>query len=158
MRGNLRKALVSDARSIHRLLEVFAGRGLLLPRPLWDIYSHIREFWVWEEQHDGIVGVCALHVIWEDLAELRSLCVMDSHSKKGIGRALMARALEEGKSLGIKRVFVLTYFPSYFERAGFERVDKASLPQKVWADCIHCVKFPECEEEALMMEFTEKKP
>lgn len=147
--GELRKARVTDARNIYRLLEIHAAQGLLLPRPLWDIYAQIREFHVWEE--DGMmVGVCALHIVWEDLAELRSFCVVDSHRGKGIGRTLARAALEEGKELGVKKVFVLTYVPSYFEELGFRRVDKGELPQKVWADCIHCVKFPECDEVALI--------
>lgn len=151
MNQRLRKAIVHDAKEIHRLLESFANMGLLLPRPLWDIYSHIREFTVWEE--DGrVVGVCALHVIWEDLAELRSFCVVESHQGQGIGRDLAAAALREGEGLGIGRVFVLTYYPAYFERMGFRQVDKSELPQKVWADCIHCVKFPECDEVALIMD------
>lgn len=150
MSGSLRKARVRDARAIHRLLEGFASKGQLLPRPLWDIYSHIREFTVWEEQDGEITGVCALHVIWEDLAELRSFCVLETHQGRGVGRRLAEVALEEGRKLGICRVFVLTYLPSFFERMGFRRIDKAELPQKVWADCIHCVKFPECDEISLI--------
>lgn len=148
----LRKAVVGDAKAIHRLLETFASRGLLLPRSLWDIYSHIREFTVWEEEGEGIVGVCALHVIWEGLAELRSFCVKDNHQGRGLGARLAASALEEGRMLGVRRVLVLTYFPDYFEGLGFRRVDKSELPQKVWADCIHCVKFPECDEVALVLD------
>jgi len=91
-------------------------------------------------------------VIWEDLAELRSFCVLDSHQGGGIGRRLAQAALAEGRGLGIRRVFVLTYVPVYFERMGFRRVDKAELPQKVWADCIHCVKFPECDEVSLILD------
>jgi amino-acid N-acetyltransferase len=151
MEPRLRKATVRDARGIHRLLEIFSGMGLLLPRPLWDIYSHIREFNVWEE--DGrLIGVSALHVIWEDLAELRSFCVLETHQGRGIGKELASAALSDGKTLGIRRVFVLTYLPAYFERMGFRQVEKSELPQKVWADCIHCVKFPECDEVALIMD------
>ncbi|MGQ9858376.1 MAG: N-acetyltransferase [Thermodesulfobacteriota bacterium] len=149
--GVLRKAKVADARAIHRVLETYAARGLLLQRPLWDIYSHIREFHVWEE--DGIlVGVCALHIVWEELAELRSFCVMESHRGRGIGRMLATASIEEGQELGVRRVFVLTYIPNYFRKMGFHEVEKSELPQKVWADCIHCVKFPECDEIPLLKE------
>lgn len=149
--GGLRRAKVADARAIHRVLETHAARGLLLPRSLWDIYSHIREFHVWEE--DGIlVGVCALHIVWEDLAELRSFCVMESHRRRGIGRTLATASIEEGQDLGVRRVFVLTYIPNYFRKMGFHEVEKSELPQKVWADCIHCVKFPECDEIPLLKE------
>lgn len=152
MNTGLRKATVKDAKPIQQLIDRFAAKGLLLPRPLWDIYSHIREFTVWENEGIGIIGVCALHVIWEDLAELRSFCVDEPHQQKGIGMELAMKSLEEGRALGIGRVFTLTYLPSYFERMGFRRVDKGQLPQKVWADCIHCVKFPDCDEIALIID------
>jgi amino-acid N-acetyltransferase len=155
MSDSLRKATVRDAKAIHRLLEAFAAKGLLLPRPLWDIYSHIREFHVWEEGGE-LVGVCGLHVIWEDLAELRSFCVLEEYQGSGIGRRMADVALEEGSVLGVRRVFVLTYLPSYFERIGFRRVDKSELPQKVWVDCIHCMKFPECDEIALILDLNSK--
>jgi amino-acid N-acetyltransferase len=146
---------VADAKTIHRLLETFAGKGLLLPRPLWDIYSHIREFVVCEDDAIGMVGVCALHVIWEDLAELRSFCVVETHQRRGLGKRLAEASLREGASLGVARVFALTYLPAFFEGIGFRRIDKSELPQKVWADCIHCVKFPECDEIALILDLNE---
>ncbi len=151
----MRKATVGDARTIHRLLETFSAKGLLLPRPLWDIYSHIREFVVCEDEEVGLVGVCALHVIWEDLAELRSFCVVETHQRRGIGKRLAEASLREGASLGVARVFVLTYLPSFFEGIGFRLIDKSELPQKVWADCIHCVKFPECDEISLILNLNE---
>lgn len=152
--GHLRKATVRDAREIHRMLETYAAQGLLLPRPLWDIYAHIREFHVWEEK-GSLLGVCALHVVWEDLAELRSFCVVENSRGMGIGTKLARACMEEGLQLGVSRIFVLTYVPAYFEKMGFKRVEKAQLPQKVWADCIHCVKFPECDEIPLLIDLTD---
>jgi amino-acid N-acetyltransferase len=151
-RSGLRKAHVGDAKDIHALLEAFADKGLLLPRPLWDIYSHIREFTLWDGEREGILGVAALHVTWEDLGELRSLCVLEQYQGQGIGRKLAEYALREARDLGIHRVFALTYKPAYFENIGFRRVDKSELPQKVWVDCIHCMKFPECDEIALILD------
>lgn len=153
--GHLRKATVKDAREIHRMLETYAAQGLLLPRPLWDIYAHIREFHVWEEE-GSLRGVCALHVVWEDLAELRSFCVVENSRGMGIGQRLAQASMEEGLHLGVCRIFVLTYVPAYFEKMGFKRVEKAQLPQKVWADCIHCVKFPECDEVPLLREICQE--
>lgn len=145
----LKKAEVSHAREIHELLEEFADKGLLLPRSLWDIYSHIRDFTIWHE--NGVVlGVCALHIVWENLAEIRSFCVKEEHQRRGIGGRLLEACMKEAKELGVKRIFVLTYLPDFFERRGFERVEKHDLPQKVWADCIHCAKFPDCDEIALI--------
>lgn len=147
-----RKATVKDAKPIQQLIEVYAAKGVLLPRPLWDIYSHIREFVVCENERYETIGLCALHVIWEDLAELRSFCMIESYQGKGIGKKLAEAAFDEGRALGVRKVFTLTYTPSIFERMGFRRIDKGELPQKVWADCIHCVKFPECDEIALIID------
>ena len=152
----IRKAAVSDVNAIHRLLKKYADLGELLPRALSDLYDAIRDFSVFEEKRDGsLVGVCALHVCWEDLAEVRSLAVDKAYQGKGIGSALVQAALEEAGVLGIRRVFTLTYQPVFFQKLGFEIVDKATLPQKVWAECIRCVKFPDCDEIAMLKHLSE---
>jgi amino-acid N-acetyltransferase len=98
------------------------------------------------------VGTCAIHVSWENLAEIRSLAVEEGFTKKGVGRALVENCLAEAKELGISRVFVLTYKKDFFEKVGFHLMDKSGLPHKIWADCIRCVKFPGCDETAMMKE------
>jgi amino-acid N-acetyltransferase len=147
----IRKATIHDVKKIHELLTRHAKRGELLPRPLSELYDCLRDFSIVEKE-DGqpLVGVCALHVCWEDLAEIRSLAVRQEHQKQGIGSALIANALAEAQQLGINRVFALTYQPGFFARHGFKAVDKESLPQKIWADCIKCVKFPNCDETAML--------
>ncbi|MBW2019483.1 MAG: N-acetyltransferase [Deltaproteobacteria bacterium] len=147
----IRKATIRDVKEIHHLLKKYADRGELLPRALSNLYDDVRDFSVFEEESTGsILGICALHVCWEDLAEIRSLAVCEKHQREGIGSALVTAALAEADDLGIRRVFTLTYRPDFFNRHGFQIIDKAMLPQKVWAECIKCVKFPDCDEIAML--------
>ena len=148
----IRKAKISDVRSIHVLLTHFADQGLLLPRPLSEIYDHLRDYTVMETSGDNIVGVVALNICWEDLAEVKSLAVSEDYQEQGIGRQLVEHCLSEAVVLGVYRVFTLTYQPKFFEKLGFKLVDKSSLPHKIWADCIKCPKFPDCDEIALLAE------
>jgi RNA 3'-terminal phosphate cyclase (ATP) len=146
---NVRKARAADGPPIQRLLAHFAARGELLHRTLNEVYQHLRDFVVCEV--DGqIVGVCALWLYWEDLAEVRSLAVHESYGGRGLGQALVGACLEEAAGLGIQRVFALTYRPGFFERLGFRTLDKRELPQKIWKDCIRCAKFTCCDEVALI--------
>lgn len=147
----IRKACVADAKTIHKLLSTFSDRGQILPRSLSEIYDNIRDYAVfYHAKQKAIVGTCAVHVTWEDLAEIRSLVVQEGFTRKGIGRKLVEKCVEEARELGVRRVFVLTYQREFFEKMGFHQVDKASLPHKIWADCLKCVKFPDCDEDALM--------
>ncbi|RLJ69855.1 N-acetylglutamate synthase [Hydrogenivirga caldilitoris] len=147
----VRKARLSDAQAIHSLVNEYALQGVLLPRSLSSIYEHIRDFWVYEEGGE-VLGCCALQIVWADLAEIRSFAVRKDRKGLGIGKALISSCIEEAKSLGIKKVFSLTYAKDYFERFGFRVVDKSTLPHKVWGDCINCVKFPNCDEIAVILE------
>lgn len=147
----IRKATVPDIKQIQRLINAFARREEMLPRALNDLYEAMRDFVVCDE--DGqISGVCALHILWEDLAEIRSLAVDEQRQRKGIGKALIDRCLTEARELGIRRVFALTYQPGFFERLGFRKIDKSKLPQKIWGDCLRCPKFPECDEQAVILD------
>jgi amino-acid N-acetyltransferase len=147
----IRKARVSDAKAIHKLVNDMAKHQHMLPRALNDIYENLRDFLVFEE--DGQVqGACALHLLWEDLAEIRSLAVRKEFQGKGVGRTLVRRCIKEAEGLGVKRVFALTYQPEFFETMGFKALDKSMLPQKIWGDCLRCPKFPECDEAAVIME------
>ncbi len=148
----IRKAKISDVRSIHVLLMHFADQGLLLPRSLSEIYDHLRDYTVMETSDDNIVGVTALNICWEDLAEVKSLAVREDYQDRGKGRQLVEQCLSEAVALGVRRVFTLTYQPKFFEKLGFKLIDKSSLPQKIWADCIKCPKFPDCDEIALLLE------
>ena len=147
----IRKARIRDVRAIQRLVNFYASMGQMLPRSLNEIYERVREFIVWEEGGE-VVGVCSLAVYWEDLAEIRSLAVHRDFNGKGIGKALTHACLAEAGTLGIARVFALTYKPEFFTRLGFRVVDKMDLPQKIWKDCLKCSKFHDCDEVAVLLE------
>ena len=151
VKGVLRKAKPKDAVKIHELVNEYAKEGLLLPLSLNKLYDNIRDFWIYEEGGE-IVGCAALHIVWEDLAEIRSLAVKREHHKKGVGKKLVLRCLEEAKEYDLKRVFVLTYQVEFFKKLGFRELDKRLLPHKVWSDCINCPKFPTCDETAMIRE------
>lgn len=147
----IRKATVGEVKAIYHLVMEQARAGHLLPRAMSDLYDQVRDFSVSVDEDSGaIVGCGALHIVWEDLAEIRSLAVETSHQGKGTGSKLIEALLEEARSMGARRVFVLTYRPALFERMGFQQTDKGQLPHKIWADCIRCAKFPECDEIALV--------
>jgi amino-acid N-acetyltransferase len=154
----IRNARMGDIKKIYKLLQYFAGKDLLLGRSLSSLYDQLRDFSVYvendvnEPDQEKLVGVCALHICWENLAEIRSLAVADEFHGKGVGRQLVSRALAEADSYGITRVFTLTYQPDFFRKLDFRDIDKSELPHKVWSDCINCSKFPDCNEEALIWE------
>ena len=147
----IRKARLPDVKEMQRLLRLYAARGEILPRSLSDLYDHLRDFFVFARNRH-IVGVCALHVCWDDLAEIRSLVVQEGARHQGIGEKLVRACLKESKGLGVRQIFALTYQPEFFEKLGFKRVDKTVLPHKIWTDCLNCVKFPDCDEIAMMRE------
>jgi amino-acid N-acetyltransferase len=149
----IRRARLSDIKEIQRLINFYADRGKMLPCSLGELYERVRDFFVSEEDGE-IVGTCALHPCWEDLGEIRSLAVKESYARRGIGTHLVKACLQETQSLGIKRVFALTYKPDFFQRLGFQLTDKSKLPQKIWSDCIKCVKFPECDETAMILDLS----
>lgn len=145
----IRKARIADTKEIQKLVNEFARREEMIPRSINELYENIRDFVVSEEK-GKIYGVCALHILWEDLAEIRSLAVKKESQRMGIGKKMVKRCIDEATALGIKRVFALTYQPLFFRKLGFADIDKANLPQKIWGDCIRCPKFPECDEFALI--------
>ncbi len=148
----IRKAKIGDVKPIHGLLSHFAEKGLLLPRSLSDLYDHLRDYAVIEAEDKNIIAVAALHVCWENLAEIRSLAVREDFQGSGIGSNLVEYCISDAITLGIYKVFTLTYQPDFFKKLGFKEVDKSVLPHKIWADCVKCPKFPECDEIALLIE------
>lgn len=151
----IRKARIGDVVTTQKLLAGFAQKGKLLARSLSELYTNLRDTFVVQDESTGqVMGCCSLHIIWEDLAEIRSLAVADEYQGRGLGRALVEACVAEARELGIKRLFTLTYETGFFEHVGFRVVDKNIFPQKIWADCLHCPKFPECDEVALVMDLT----
>lgn len=145
----LRKARIEDIKPIQGLINFFAGQDLMLPRSLNELYENLRDFWVFEENRK-LAGCCALHVSWEDLAEIKSLAVKKERQGESIGTQLVEVCIKEAKNLGAKKIFVLTYKPDFFRKFGFKRIKNSRLPHKIWAECINCPKFPNCEEIAMI--------
>jgi len=143
------RARVSDATSVHQLVSYFADKGEVLPRALSEIYEGIRDYFV-VRKRGRVIACAALHVTWADLAEIRSLAVSEQVQNQNIGSELVQACLEEARDLGISRVFCLVRKPAFFEKHGFQLIDKTELPHKVWAECYRCPKFPDCDEVALM--------
>ena len=143
------RAKVSDAACIHHMISHFADKGEMLPRALSEIYEDIRDYFV-VRQRDQVIACAALHVTWVDLAEIRSLAVDEKEQNQKIGSLLVQACLKEAKELCIPRIFCLVRKPAFFEKHGFQLIDKMELPQKVWAECYRCPKFPDCDEVALV--------
>ncbi len=145
------RARLEDVEEMKAILDDYAQSGDLLARSRLALYESIRDFVV-ARSNGRIVGLSALHICWIDLGEVRSLAVRRDLLRQGIGRILVKRCLEDAAYFGLRRVFALTYQPEFFQSLGFHEVDKSELPHKVWQECIHCVKFPECDEIAVMRE------
>ncbi len=151
----IRKARIEDVKNMQLLINQYAEQGQMLPRSLNELYENLRDFTVYEDV-SGIAGVCALHVSWEGLAEVRSLAVRKDLTGRGIGSLLVRHCLDDAQALGAERVFVLTYQEAFFRKLGFEQVDKKELPHKIWTDCLNCVKFPNCDETSLITRLPRK--
>ena len=150
----IRKAVIQDIKTIHKLLGYYAAQGLLLPRPLGELYDHLRDHFVLEMDNpdQAVIGVCALGICWEDLAEIKSLAIREDQHGKGFGSRLVEACLEEARSFGLKKAFTLTTVPEFFLTLDFKKVEKSVLPHKIWADCLKCPKFPDCDETAMMID------
>jgi amino-acid N-acetyltransferase len=151
----LRKARVGDVKTIHRMINISSGRGEILPRSLMDIYGSLRDFFVCvDEENKSIIGICAMNIIWENLAEIRSLYVEDKYRNSGIGKKLVEACISEAITLELFRIFTLTNSPEFFKWLGFKEVDRSSLSEKIWSDCFRCSKYPDyCDEVALVVDF-----
>ncbi len=145
----IRKATVNDIPGIKNIIDHYAMQGKMLPRSLSELYECTRSFYVCEI-NEKIVGCCALQVSWENMAEVMSFAVRTEYRGKGIGTKLINAGLKEAKCLNIKDVFTLTYAVPFFQKQGFEIIDKQLLPHKVWSGCIKCPKFPNCDEVPML--------
>jgi amino-acid N-acetyltransferase len=148
----IRKARMEEVPGLQKMLEVSARKGELLPRSLGELYDSVRDFQVCVDKQGKIAGCCALHPTWEELGEIRSLVVNEEARGRGIGKNLVDHCFEEARKLGIRRVFVLTFNPQFFQNMHFVPISKSRLPHKIWADCVRCIHFPDCKEEALWIE------
>lgn len=149
MQIQVQKARMDDVPQIHKLINFFADRGEMLARPLSEIYENLRDYFV-VRNGDEVLGCVALGIMWRDLAEVKSLAVLEKVQHRGIGVALVKACMDEAKALGIDTVFCLTYKPVFFEKQGFSYIEKEELPRKVWGECYRCPKYPDCDEIAMI--------
>jgi len=147
---NIRPARVGDVPAIRDLIRTFADRNLMIRRSLGELYESIREFLVAVDGDGQVIGCAALHVFWDDLAELKCLAVSEGAHGRGIGRGLVEACWDAAAGLELRTVFTLTYVADFFEKCGYHRVDKADLPHKIWNECVRCPLFPNCTEVALV--------
>jgi len=153
----VRKARLRDAEQIAHLINHFAAQGLMLPKNILEVYEHIREYVVAEDETGQVVGCGALRLMWHDLGEIRSLAVAETAQGRGVGRRIVELLLEEARELGLACVFALTYQVPFFEKLGFRVVPKAIFPQKVWLDCQLCPKRLCCDETAMILVLDEER-
>lgn len=147
----IRKAKVSEVPEIREFLTDQEQHGII-PRSLAYLYANLRDYFVVEICKEGsIIGVAALHLCWDGVGEIRSLVVRPAVQGGKVGSALMTICLHEAKELGLKQVFLLTLIPDYFKRFGFKVVTRNDLPPIAWADCVNCVKFPDCNETPMIL-------
>ncbi len=145
----LRRAKTKDVPQIVQLINHYAGKGEMLGRSQAQVFNVLRDYVVVEE--DGrLVGCGALHVIWNDIGEIRSLAIDPERVGQGLGKSIVEFLMEDARGLELPRVFILTYKPDFFAKLKFEPVDKKELPHKVWKDCLNCPKFPGCDEVAMI--------
>lgn len=150
--SKIEKAKIQDVPQVHKLINHFADRDEMLPRSLSEIYENTRDYFVYR-QGKRVLACAALHIMWSDLAEIKSVAVATEHQKQGIGTMLVEACLQEAMTLGIPTIFCLTYQPAFFTRFGLNEIDKMELPRKVWTECFRCPKFPDCGEVALIRHF-----
>ena len=150
MKVSIRKAHIKDTPQIQDLIAVFAKQDLMLSRSLMDIYENIRDYFV-AVKGKKIIGCCALHICWENLAEVKALAVDESEHGSGTGKKLVSACIKEAKALRIKKVFCLTYITDFFKKFKFKKISKQKLPHKIWTECLQCPKFPNCDEQAMML-------
>jgi amino-acid N-acetyltransferase len=146
----IRPARVGDFPGIHELVTYFAERKLMIRRSLAELYESIREYTVAVDADNSVVGCAALHIFWHDLAELRGLAVAERVQGLGVGRRLIDACWESARELEVTSVFALTTAGGFFERCGYQHLDKSELPQQIWNECVRCPAFPNCTELAFV--------
>ena len=135
MSVTVRRARTADVRTIQRFIDVYADDKILLSKPTVQLYEDVQEFWIAERAGD-VLGCGALHVMWEDLAEVRTLAVAPGERGTGVGHLLLGRLVEVAKELGVRRVFCLTFEVEFFARHGFRQIDGVPIDQEVFAQIL----------------------
>ena len=154
----VRSARLSDVPRMAELINGFASQGEMLPRSASELYESIRDFFVIADNNDDVAATAALHILWDDLAEIKSVAVSEALHGQGIGAYLVEKCVEEALKMELPTVFVLTHKPGFYEKLQFERADVLAFPRKVWSECIRCPKFSNCNEIAMSRPVTRAFP
>jgi amino-acid N-acetyltransferase len=147
----LRRARLADVPGIAAVMARYVADGVLLPRPVSELYQCVREFHV-AERGGEIVATAALRLLWDDLGEVRSLAVRPDCHGQGLGAALVRAVVEDARAVGVPRVIALTREVEFFERCGFRVEKRETLPRKVWTDCVRCPRRHACDEVAVVLD------
>jgi amino-acid N-acetyltransferase len=149
----IRKARLADVNDMFRMINYYAEKQLMLPKTQLQLYENLRDYSIASDPSaPGRVLACgALHIYWENLAEIRAVAVAPGNTHRGIGTSLVEELLNEAKELEIEQVFVFTYEPQFFSRFGFIQVEHSTMPLKVYNECFHCPKFNKCDELAMVL-------
>jgi amino-acid N-acetyltransferase len=132
----VRRARTSDVRAIRALVDANVRSGRLLDKPTVALYEDVQEFWVASTPDGEIAGCGALHVMWEDLAEIRTLGVAAEHQARGVGNQIVLALLDSARELGVSRVFVLTFAVRFFRRHGFTEIAGQAATPEVYAELL----------------------
>ncbi len=150
-RVRVRTAVIADVPRLTGIINGYASAGIMLPRSQHQVYQSLRDFAVAEASGE-VIGCGALHIVWADLAEVRSLAVREEWRGRGVGRLIVEDLLGQARGLGLPCVFALTYQTGFFAHMGFQVVAHEMLPHKIWGDCLNCPKYPNCDETAMMLD------
>jgi amino-acid N-acetyltransferase len=151
----LRRARVEDVPGIAGVMAGYVEEGILLPRSIGELYRAVPEFHVAVNAAGKVIACAALRILWMDLGEVRSLAVTPEAQGLGLGAALVRATLDDARARGLARVIALTKEVAFFERVGFNVVERDDLPRKVWTDCVACPKRHACDEVAVEIELVE---
>lgn len=148
-----RKARLTDVNEMYRIINHYAELQRMLPKTQLQLYENLRDYTVIAEASapNSVLGCGALHIYWENLAEIRAIAIAPEMTRRGIGTCLVNRLLAEARELEVEEVFVFTYEPKFFNRFGFIQVEHSTLPLKVYNECFHCPKFSKCDEVAMVL-------
>ena len=151
----IRQAKVQDVKQMHKIIEFYADNKEMLHRSLNSIYENIQEYVV-AEVKGKIIGCGALHVSWDNLAEVKALAVEKTYARQGIGTKIVKTLEQNALGLGIFTTFALSFKPTFFQKMGYEVISREVLPQKIWSECINCHLFPDCGEVPLIKDLSNK--
>jgi amino-acid N-acetyltransferase len=145
----VRKAVMHDIPRILDLINGYAARGVMLPRTEFELSEAIRDFTV-VLSGERLLGCGALHFYSPTLAEIRSLAVTEQAKTQGVGRRLVEALVQEAQDYELDAAFAFTYVTGFFQKVGFQIVERGILPLKAWKDCLRCSKFQACDEIAVL--------